>query len=94
MTVGTVTAGDVRLEQIATPVAPRRGGTPAVRARRGTCALASPGRASARGFRCSVRLPGGRWRIVTRAFDATSVVGQGVRLVRVRGAAVAEAVTG
>lgn len=94
VTIGTVTAGGVRLEQVATPVAPRRGGSPAVRARRGTCALASPGRASERGFRCSIRLPAGRWRIVTRALDATAVVGQGVRLVRVRGAAVAEAVTG
>jgi len=100
VTVGSTPAGDVRIEQTATLMAPARRGAAGreaatgPRSVRGTCEVATSSRAATRRYRCSVELRPGTWRIVTRASVGGTPVGREVDRVRIRGAAGAEAVTG
>ena len=95
VTVGSAPAGDIRIEQTAILIAPaRRGDAAGPRTVRGACEVATPGRAAIRSYRCSVNLRPGTWRIVTRASVGGTPLGREVDRVRIRGAAVAEAVTG
>ena len=100
VTVGSTPAGDVRVEQTAILIAPARRGAAGresatgPRSVRGACEVATPGRAAARRYRCSVELRPGTWRIVTRASLGGTPIGREVERVRIRGTAVPEPVTG
>ena len=100
ITTGRVPANTTRVVQRATRLGTatsmgHRHATAAAMARRTimvACRIRRVGRV--RTVRCTPRLPIGKWRLVTSAFDGTRVIARGTNVVRVRSLARRKVVSG